>query len=373
MIRNTIVPRVATGIVASLALLLAACGGGSSTDLATIDGQNTERTTADAEAQLDTDAAPPVLLEAGETTDVDPDLPVPDAAAPPVPGPASSPAQRQQLQELGLVEGPAAPTASAPAPSADAADPTDGPAAGSGDAVRPDLDLFPSEIPAVVPGAPGASTSTAGANAAAPLPAAGFVATPDGDGESTGAEDELYGVSPDAGVERVVTEAPVTPADGDGADGLAEAGVTDCLVDDCAPEDDIALASGSGIGDSGRPVDGADPSASTSDGEAPGDGPDCERRPYDRGCPLPADGAGGIAWDADLEDDDDIDSGGAGVDVPQDVIDALLAPVDGEGDEGDEDGEGDDADGEPLDGEGGAGSTEEGDATDPPATSGNDS
>ena len=330
--------RFLVSLLAASGLLFAACGGDAAdTELATIDDGSSTAIDADRTldgAELDeAEADGPIDLNImGDDAH---DGPIPEAVAPPAPSASASPAERQRLQELGLVEdtAPAMPAI----PGASAGDTGDGDSAEAAvDAAptqtpRADLDQFPTDIPAIVPGAPSGPTSPNASlfGADAPSFGSGETSSDSGGFVIVDAEAELGLSGGDNAV--TVPDAIVSSGDDVVVEGLALETAEQCEAG--GPCTDLALMSGDGVGDAaGSGGVGGEVSV---DADADSVDDHCEARPYDRGCPLPVVDAGGPAFGDEGEDEDVQDARqgeGEGVDVPQDVIDALLAPVDNEGD-----------------------------------------
>lgn len=360
-------------IVAASALLLAACGGDTTnTDLATIDDGSVPASDVSSSDGAELDADAPVGLA---IIDDDDSLgPIPDAVTPPEPGVAASPAERQRLQELGLVDQSLAAPAMPAVPGADDRDGLETPTQDERPAAtRNDLDQFPAEIPAIVPGAPNGPSA---AGSPSPLSSApNFSFAGDTGADATGGLDPLA-ADADLGLpggDTAVTQLgsasfsvdDETP-DNTAAEALALEASEACRSGDACT--DLALQSGSGVGDAAAgSVEIVDPGVGGegSEPDVPSDDR-CAARPYDRGCPLPTSDAGGPSF-GDDDDDDLIDSArqgdGEGVDVPQAVIDALLAPVDGDEEWTDNEDDAED-DGDASDDDASDGDASDGDASD---------
>lgn len=321
----------------ALALLLAACGGQSDTELATID-DGTERVGDDADAGGPDEPAAAIIETVDrpdDDDDTDVELPVPEAVEPPPPGVASSPAQRQQQQELGLVASsePEAPDVVVPGISDVDAPAGAAPAEVAPAVERADLDQFPDTIPAIVPGAPqgsgatGPAANNAGSGGSAPSNSFSASVEPEA---IIGAEDASGVVpEPDGFQGGAVIESDTFVAEPEFALDLDE-----CSSGDCVVAGDIASMQGDGIGDAAGAASSQD-TAGEDDVSAL-----CVVRPYARGCTLPVPEVYEYFDESDEADADEdafttsggapADDGaeGAGVDVPQDVLDALLAPAD---------------------------------------------
>jgi len=247
---------------------------------------------------LDT-VAPPDGLEA----------PPVDPAEPPAA--EYSPSERQSRQERAVSEIEVLPEpgddASAPEPAAvdEAVETVEG------SAIRPDLDQFPVTIPVIVPGNDGTTTpqtSSADAGAQPRIFDANLFGTAAEIEEPVAtANDELGGVEPP---EPVIETEPDDEASA--ADGPSSA--DDCLgIEDC---DSLVF------GDQGLGVATGSDTVDT-------DQPDCAARPWAKGCPGPApDYKGSAAVDAPFADTAPDEETEEGVFVPQEIQDALLAPVD---------------------------------------------
>lgn len=356
------------------ALLLTGCGADADTELSMVEGAQDAETSQNDSTNQDLVADQPVELSTTEAPDnnEDENSLIPDAGEPPAPVAQSSPAERQRLQELGIVAPPASSPASPAAPAvastgdADQADRNvDSTASG-----RDDLDRFPSSIPAIVAGAPQGVNRQDGQSPSDPSNSGPTYSAPEGETIIEGGDAVTSGLGGDA--TGVVSEG----VGGNVASGLslqpADANQQLVDLDPCASDgctDDLAMTSGSGIGDAApQGADGDTGNAADSGAvviRVPADEVDCESRPWGRGCVLPLDDSG--FWDPfttndgstdngqnfgdpneDSAGDDGSDPAEEGVQVPQDVIDALLAPLDsddGDGlDDSDESADGNDED-----------------------------
>lgn len=347
-------------LLASLAVgafLLAGCGGGPETELSTVDGSQPEVSQQNDDPISQTDRDEPVALNTAENPDDDGDeLPVPDAAEPPAPVPQSSPAERQRLQELGLT--PSADRGNTPSVVSATGDAQVQAAAESSSAASPptrgDLDEFPESIPAIVDGAPRGPSAASDPNAERTGTRSPFTAS----GGDTIIDSGSEGIAT-FGSSQSTTSSP-SAGGGSPAPGAQSAAIQpDLEIDPCADGcDDVAMTSGGGAG----ATDAMDSDTSPAVGNTRVSGDqevDCEARPWGRGCELTKDptnpawfaGDAGGAGDADEGDADDAsgvtdpdaagdvdaeDEPAEGVFVPQDVIDALLAPLDGDLDDPDE-------------------------------------
>lgn len=330
--------RLLVSLLAASGLLLAACGGDAAdTELATIDDGSSvaidgDRSGGGAELDEGEVDGPIDLNIMGEESG---DGPIPDAVAPPAPSAAASPAERQRLQELGLVEDTAPAMPAIPGVSTgggdDDSDASDADVE-STQSPRADLDQFPSDIPAIVPGAPNGPTSPNAALFDTETPSFRPADGSSSDGADFAVGDVEAELGLSGGDNAVTVPDEIVSSDASNGDDVVVEGLALETVEQCeagGPCLDLALMSGDGVGDAA----GSDAGGGEVSVDADPDSVDdhCEARPYDRGCPLPVVDGGGPAFGDEGEDEDVQDARqdeGEGVDVPQDVIDALLAPVD---------------------------------------------
>ena len=247
----------------ALALLLAACGGQSDTELATID-DGTERVGNDADAGGADEPAAAIVetVERPENDDNDAaDLPVPEAVEPPPPGVASSPAQRQQQQELGLVESSTPEAPDVVIPGVGEVGEADTPAAAPS-AERADLDQFPDTIPATVPGAPqGPSATSSAADIFSSGGSAPSNSSPLAEPEPIIEAADAAGVVPESDDAQ---RASIIESDTLVVEPEFELEIEECSASDCVAPGGIASMQGDGIGDAAG--------AGSPDGEAGAEG-----------------------------------------------------------------------------------------------------
>ncbi len=336
--------RLVISLLAASGLLFAACGGDAAdTELATVDDGSSvaiddDRLLDDAELGVETDGPIDLNIVGGDADDG----PIPKAVAPPAPSASASPAERQRLQELGLVRDDAPALPAIPGAEGDDSgdDPVEvDPAVEQPQAPRADLDQFPTDIPVIVPGAPSSATSPNAALSGTDAPAFGSADSSPGSDGGFAVVDAQADLGLPGGDNAVTLPDENVLSDASSGDDVVVQGLAIETVEQCASGgqcSDLALMSGDGVGDAAGAT-GEDGASGEAGVEADPDSIDdhCDARPYDRGCPLPVVDAAGRAFGDEGGDEvvqDARQGEGEGVDVPQDVIDALLAPVDSDGD-----------------------------------------
>lgn len=288
--------------------LVAGCG----------DGAQTENVVNTIDAELEVVESPgdgiPEIDDGDTNVEVDTvssaELEVPAVEPAEPPSADYRPSERQSRQELAVTE---IEELAEPTPDQAVAEPL-----ADDDAepftIRADIGSFPDSIPVTVAGNDGTTTAVRDTAGSPTTPQLFDPTAPGGDAPIEAAvaqvDDELGGVEP---------VDPVLPVDGD--ESASENG-PDPTIDDCVGIADCDPTSVAAGGD-GQASSGAGESAASDDA------PDCNERPWARGCPGPApDHVGDSDIDAPFADTTEVDAETQeGVFVPQQIQDALLAPV----------------------------------------------
>lgn len=296
-------------------VLLAACGGGNPTaEVTTADGAIDETTDSLAADELRVESG----LSAGDAEDDAHDAEL-DDVEPIVPDAPviSSPAGRQDAQSVGGVE-PEAAEAATVAASPSVADPAEA-GDGSSPQVAPPKAPAPTEPVVDIPIPSTASTASTGESGTDAALAAPFVSAAgpieDAPADSCGAACEIGGldddtVNPDPVVDVQAAESQsATPAlpEADEAAICPEAAGADCAADAALVDVDS--------------IDGALPG---DDAALPAE-PDCDARPWSFGCDGPVPAPGDFEPQEVVREEPDESTG---VQVPQEIQDLLLAPID---------------------------------------------